>query len=216
MMEVSPTPSDKTLLRRQMAARRRAFQGEAREEEEAACLDHMRTSFNLSAQSSADPSVVQPVRDPSPALCVAGYMADDGELNITPILLWLQTLGCRLALPCIEDDGSLIFKEWDGTSLVTGRYGIKEAEGDPCEPDLILVPLLACDNHGARLGRGGGYYDRWLGSRGANVYRLGVAFSFQCVDTVPIEAHDQRLDGILSATGYRQCRPHPEDARLWL
>jgi len=224
MMEASPTPSDKTLLRRQMSARRRAFQGTVREEEEAACLDRMRTCFNLNAQSSvqssvqsaAHSSVAQPAPDPSPALCVAGYMADDGELNVAPILLWLQTLGCRLALPSAHDEGALIFREWDGTSLVTGRYGIKEATGDPCEPDLILVPLLACDDHGARLGRGGGYYDQWLASRGTNVYRLGVAFSFQCVDTVPVEAHDQRLDGILSAKGFRQCRPHPHDARLWL
>jgi 5-formyltetrahydrofolate cyclo-ligase len=69
-------------------------------------------------------------------------------------------------------------------------------------PDLIVTPLLAFDRRGGRLGQGGGYYDRTFAALPEAV-RIGFAYAGQQVDRLPIEAHDIRLHGVLTETGYR-------------
>ncbi len=69
-------------------------------------------------------------------------------------------------------------------------------------PDLILTPLLAFDGAGGRLGQGGGYYDRTFAAL-PEAIRIGLAFAGQEIAAVPMASHDQRLDGVLTESGYR-------------
>lgn len=109
----------------------------------------------------------------------------------------------RVLLPVVEGD-ELRVKEYTGSAnLNAGAFGILEPEGAPFTDysvvDLIVVPGVAFDAAGGRLGRGRGYYDRFLKNSGlAGVYKIGIAFSFQLVDRVPVEQHDIRMDEVLT------------------
>jgi 5-formyltetrahydrofolate cyclo-ligase len=76
---------------------------------------------------------------------------------------------------------------------------------EPVTPDLILTPLLAFDVEGGRLGQGGGYYDRTFAAL-PDAIRIGVAYAGQAVERVPMQAHDVRLDGVLTEAGYRSIK----------
>jgi 5-formyltetrahydrofolate cyclo-ligase len=105
-----------------------------------------------------------------------------------------------LAFPRMEG-GAMSF--WTARSLsAPGAMGVREPEGgQPAPPpDLILVPGLAFDRGGHRLGRGGGYYDRWLASAPA-AFRLGVCFSRQVVEALPRETHDCPVEAVLTENG---------------
>ena len=104
------------------------------------------------------------------------------------------------------------------TTLTNGAAPLpRDAAGVPAPgpdapeltPDLVVVPLLAFDGAGARLGQGGGYYDRTLAAlRAAGpVVALGLAYAGQEVARLPVEAHDQRLDAVLTEAGLRRFAP---------
>jgi 5-formyltetrahydrofolate cyclo-ligase len=79
-------------------------------------------------------------------------------------------------------------------------------------PDVVIVPLLAYDGYGGRLGQGGGYYDRTLAAlRRANpeTRAIGIAFSAQAVERLELEPHDERLDGVLTEAGYTPAMKDP-------
>lgn len=94
---------------------------------------------------------------------------------------------------------SLVWHSWQPTdSLQTGKYGILEPQPnapkiDPTTADLILVPAVACDRRGYRLGYGGGFYDRLLSSK-FDVPTIGVVFDFACVTLLPIDPWDIPLN----------------------
>ena len=96
--------------------------------------------------------------------------------------------------------------------MATDRYGVSfPAAGQTLTPQFILVPLLAFTPNGDRLGYGGGYYDRTLAalrSDGA-VFACGVAFAGQEVAELPTDAHDAKLDGILTETGFKAFQVSP-------
>ncbi len=83
--------------------------------------------------------------------------------------------------------------------LEDGKYGIKEPKGntfiDPSELDLLIIPLVAFDNKNNRIGYGGGYYDRYLQRYKGNT--IGLGYSFQKVDIIPIDIYDKPLDNII-------------------
>jgi 5-formyltetrahydrofolate cyclo-ligase len=95
-------------------------------------------------------------------------------------------------------------KAWDG-SFLTGPFGILEPDPAatravaPSEIDCVIVPGLAFDREGYRLGRGKGYYDRFLAGLGPRAARIALAFDRQITDRVPREPHDQKVDLVLSA-----------------
>ena len=101
-------------------------------------------------------------------------------------------------------NAALVFHRWrPGDPLVSGAHGTFEPHRQTlvCAPDILLVPLLAFDGAGRRLGYGGGYYDRSLGafsSQGVPVLAVGVAFSAQEVQDLPEEDFDMRLDWIVT------------------
>ena len=124
----------------------------------------------------------------------------------TDVLSWwpvLRRRGSVVGFPRARG-GCLSFHAVEGLGqLERGPWGVAEPVGKlpVLEVDLVLTPLLAVDVRGNRLGRGGGFYDRYF-ARWGKVYRLGVAYTFQVVEAVPCEAHDQRLHAWVTQDGY--------------
>lgn len=133
---------------------------------------------------------------------VAGYWPMGDEIDPRPLMQRLEETGCRLALPVVAARGqALDFRAFSfGDALEPGPHGTVHppAAAAPLVPELLLVPLLAFDRRGFRLGYGGGYYDRTLESlrRKGHVRAVGLAFAAQEVPAVPVDGHDQRLDAI--------------------
>lgn len=137
---------------------------------------------------------------------VAGYLAMGTELDPAPVMLALHGLGIGLCVPVVEGKGRpLAFRVWTpGCETVEGTFGVRIPEdGAAATPDLLLVPLLAFDDEGYRLGYGGGFYDRTLAQlRAAGpVVALGLAFAGQQVEAVPREPVDERLDAVVTERG---------------
>ena len=138
---------------------------------------------------------------------VGGYAALPGEADPHLLLVALQARGAVQALPRVAaKDQSLVFHRWHpGDELHPGAFGVPEplAQTEIVTPNLLLLPLLAYDSKGYRLGYGGGYYDRTLADL-KGVTAIGVAFANQEIPVVPHEAHDMRLDMILTESGLRR------------
>jgi 5-formyltetrahydrofolate cyclo-ligase len=137
----------------------------------------------------------------------AGYRPIRSELDPTPLMLALLGAGCRLCVPVIEGRGlPLRFREWSpGARMMPGTFGTQvPAEGDWLEPDLLVVPCLAFDAAGRRLGYGGGFYDRTLArlrAGGGPVRAIGFGYAAQEVEAVPADEADQPLDAIVTEAG---------------
>ena len=116
---------------------------------------------------------------------------------------WVRQ-GAIAALPVvIEPDAPLAFRAWhDKSTLVPDRYGIPTpADGEFLIPDLILLPLNGFDAAGYRLGYGGGYFDRTLAALSPRPVAVGVGFEINRLESIRPEAHDQRLDWIVTDAG---------------
>ena len=141
-----------------------------------------------------------------PGQIVAVYRAIGSELDVDALSLALSRAGRELCLPVvIEREAAMIFRRWSpGEPLELDEAGVPAPFplAEVVEPDVILTPLLAFDAEGGRLGQGGGYYDRTFAAR-PGALRIGFAYSGQQVDQLPVEAHDIRLHGVLTETGYR-------------
>ncbi|WP_225027651.1 5-formyltetrahydrofolate cyclo-ligase [Xinfangfangia pollutisoli] len=134
---------------------------------------------------------------------LAGYMAMRTEID--PLAAMVAHQG-PVGVPVILGAGQpLKFREWaPGCALVEGAFkAMIPAEGAWLEPEVLIVPLVAYDARGYRLGYGGGFYDRTLEALRAKRPTLAVGFAFaaQELDAVPIEPTDQRLDAIVTETG---------------
>lgn len=143
----------------------------------------------------------------APGTVLAGFSPIKSEISPLPLLRRLAGAGARLALPVIAGRGQpLTMRAWSfGAPLVEGVWGIREPAADAPEvsPDILIVPLLAFDRAGRRLGYGGGYYDRTIARLRAMkpVLALGIAFAAQQIDAVPVTPDDERLDLVLTETG---------------
>ncbi|GLK77230.1 hypothetical protein GCM10008171_24840 [Methylopila jiangsuensis] len=138
---------------------------------------------------------------------VSAFFSVRGEIDAGPLMARLAARGVALALPVIvQKDAPLVFRAWaPGEALEKKRFGLMEppASAPEIAPGLLFVPLAAFDDRGYRLGYGGGFYDRTLErlrARGRAV-AIGLAFAEQRVERVPIDAYDQRLDGVLTERG---------------
>jgi 5-formyltetrahydrofolate cyclo-ligase len=135
---------------------------------------------------------------------LAGYGAIRSEVDPAAILMWAQRIGIASVLPVVGDATTLIFRRYaDGDALTTGAFGTRAPkDGAPeLDPDVLLTPLIAFDRRGNRLGHGGGFYDRGvarLRAKGHQPVLVGLAFATQEVPSIPAEAHDIRLDWIVT------------------
>lgn len=141
------------------------------------------------------------------ALCIGAYHPIQSEISPLPLLRMLQHAKVPLALPVVTDKHApLTFYPYTlGDPLYVGKHGISEpARSQPLLPDMLIVPLLAYDEQGTRLGYGGGYYDRTLQhltQQGITPLCIGIAYSFQHHDDLPREAHDMTLDAVITPDG---------------
>ena len=138
---------------------------------------------------------------------VSGYLAIGSEIDVLPALYELEACNLRAVLPVVLRDGEpLIFRRWrQGLKLESGPLRTRHpaASSPEMKPDLLIIPLLAFDAEGYRIGWGGGFYDRTLIKLRAekSVTAVGAAFSSQQVDKVPREDHDARLDWVVTEAG---------------
>lgn len=146
-----------------------------------------------------------------PARCLVGvYVSDDGEPSLAGTVERLRRNDHSVALPvpaADSEDFSMEFQPWlPDDELVPGRFSI------PCPPvrravvpDVVLVPLVRFDAAGNRMGRGAGFYDRWLARHDA--IAIGTAFEVQRADALTPQPHDVAMQAIVTELGIRFVRP---------
>jgi 5-formyltetrahydrofolate cyclo-ligase len=139
---------------------------------------------------------------------IAGYAAVRGEADPFPLMAALDTQGHALCLPQTRGE-TLVFRSWKpGDPLVVGRFNIPEPDDKARErrPDLVLVPLLAFDASGHRLGYGAGYYDRYLREARSKrtISAIGIAYAGQELPELPHEETDEVLDAVVTEAGVRR------------
>jgi 5-formyltetrahydrofolate cyclo-ligase len=133
------------------------------------------------------------------ATVVAGVWPLGDEIDLRPLLYDLHERGIGAALPETTPRGNpMIFRHWQpDTIMLPERFGTFRPDGPEVQPDLFLVPLLAFDRLGRRLGYGGGYYDRTLPLYPGRP-AWGYAYAAQEVAHLPAEPHDHKLDAIIT------------------
>jgi 5-formyltetrahydrofolate cyclo-ligase len=142
---------------------------------------------------------------PPPGAIIGGFWPLAGEIDTRFLLQALVTRGHVVALPETTAPGkALVFRKWvPGEDLVKGRFNTLHPAGKIMVPDFVLVPLLAFDASGNRLGYGGGYYDRTLAAM-PDAFRLGCAFAAQEFEKLPVEPTDLPLHAVVTELGYRR------------
>lgn len=152
-----------------------------------------------------------PVAMPHPGAVISAFHPYQTEISTLPLLSKLAGEGWRTALPVVIAKATpLVFRAWQpGEPLVSGIWGIQmPPETAPVVvPDVLLVPLLAFDARGYRLGYGGGFYDRTLAGLRAlkPVTAIGIGFAAQQVDSVPHDGLDQRVDFVMTEQATLTC-----------
>lgn len=206
-MKTEPSLQDsKSAIRKSARERRASLADELRQRLDAAINRHL-----LDLAEHLQPSLV------------AAFRAFDGEPDLLPALRELESCGARLALPVVQKDPThaggtggarICLRRWaSGSELRPNRFGILEPVGTLevglAEVDLALVPLVAWDASGGRLGMGASFYDRLFQpfADEPRPLRVGVAYGVQEVDRVPLEPWDVPLHMVLTENGCLDCRP---------
>lgn len=149
------------------------------------------------------------------AALVMGYVAWRGEPDLAPALRWRRCRGGAVALPATDPaTGRILARRWlPGMALRPGPLGIPEPPPEapavaPGEVDLLLLPGVAFDREGYRLGYGGGYFDRWLAEPGLRAESVGVAYAGSLVERLPRAPWDRAAGWLLTeAAGPEPCGP---------
>ncbi|PWR03731.1 5-formyltetrahydrofolate cyclo-ligase [Meridianimarinicoccus roseus] len=161
------------------------------------------------AQATVDPRPAQAalsaLLDGHPDATVAGYMAIRSEIDPLPVMARHARVG-PVCVPVIDGPGlPLRFRQWTPEAeMIDGPFGARvPRDGPDLVPGILIVPLVAFDAAGFRLGYGGGFYDRTLERlRAAGpVLAVGYAFAAQRVEALPRDATDQPLDAVVTETG---------------
>ena len=182
---------DKDQMRRALAAQRSAHH-KAHGEAEAQAL----AEFVLSNADKQLGAISDKI--------IAAYLPMGGELDPRPLMQALRKNGNSICLPvCINEDAPLVFRRYrHNDALLPDDMGIAapRATAQQVTPDIVLLPLLAFDGQGHRLGRGGGFYDRTLAElkKRSDCRFIGLAFDMQMVDKCPIAPHDEALHAVLT------------------
>ena len=125
------------------------------------------------------------------------------EVDVRKAITRLCDYGIDVFLPQVVSDNEMVFRRYDGLdSMHKGAFGIMEPTGflldDIDTINVIVVPGVAFDSFGNRLGRGKGYYDRML-IKMTNSYKIGVCFNFQKLEKIPVEPNDVKMDIVISS-----------------
>ena len=143
-----------------------------------------------------------------PGTIVAGFHPIRSEIDPRPLMAYIGQLGGSLCLPIVLDKETIVFRELiRGAAMVECGFGTvgPDENAKVLNPDILLVPLSVFDRKGGRIGYGAGHYDRAierLEEMGKEPILIGMAFGLQETQDVPVEHHDQQLDGILTETDY--------------
>ncbi|HEX9948168.1 MAG TPA: 5-formyltetrahydrofolate cyclo-ligase [Allosphingosinicella sp.] len=194
MVVPSPSPPGKPELRGEALARRRVY---ARSLEPG-----VRAELERKLAQIVLPRLIG-------ARIVAGYHPLKDEISPYPVLDRLGA-GQRAALPWFLDrDSRMLFRE--APAVEPSPWGVLQpgGEAEALAPDVVLVPLVAADRHGARIGHGKGHYDRALSHlrEGGNVFTIGLAWEHQILDgPIPADPWDVPLDAIATPGEWIDCR----------
>jgi 5-formyltetrahydrofolate cyclo-ligase len=186
MSELTSIDSRKTQIRRDAVARRDALPA----------VERAAAAATIAARPL-------PVAVPSGAI-VSGFSPLKSEINPVPLMRAFAAAGARLALPVVAGRGKpLIMRAWNfGEPLASGVWGIREPPESAPEvfPDILIVPMLAFDRTGHRIGYGAGYYDMTIARlRGMKpVFALGIAYAAQEIAEIPTTPRDAALDLVLT------------------
>jgi 5-formyltetrahydrofolate cyclo-ligase len=187
-------PDDKAAARKLAAANRLSAH------------EKMKVAAPLLLASQSFPAVLEPGFQ-----FLSAFFPFRSEIDTRPLMVRLAGDGWTTCLPIIKGAGEpLIFRRWlPGEPLERGAMDIERpADSAPeVEPDVLIVPLLAFDRLGYRLGYGGGYYDRTLSKLRAKkrIIAIGVAYAAQEAESVPHAAHDQPLDYVMTERSVLKC-----------
>lgn len=185
--------SQKAVLRRQLRQQRQALDATQRADAAAAVGEHLTTL----------PALLK-------ANHIATYFAADGEIDPAVAVRLLRERGKHIYLPVIRERNTLAFALWaPEDELAPNRFGIPEpltqAEAVHAKAlDALLLPLVGWDRRGARLGMGGGFYDRSLQGAGP-VLKIGLAYACQHVPVLPVESWDISLDYVATEEELVDC-----------
>jgi len=144
------------------------------------------------------------------ARTVMGFWSFGSEVETAPLLLRLHEAGTRVALPRIGDGDIVAVAHTPGDPVTPTPFGAMEPSGrdvvDPEDLDAVLVPGVAFDRRGARVGYGGGFYDRFLARTRPGVPAIAIGFALQVVEAVPEGRTDRRVDAIVTEDEVIRCR----------
>ena len=198
-----PASAERRALRREMRRRRRALD-EADRDDAARALSRRLAGTGWFANSRT----------------IAVYLPNDGEISLLPLVARAWSMGKRTYLPRLFGPKLWFLPFHARTALAGNRFAIPE----PVEParqrirplflDLVLLPLVAFDRFGNRLGMGGGYYDRTFEAVRRRAVRrgpklVGVAYEFQKADALPVTDRDVPLDAVVTECAFRRHRRAP-------
>lgn len=147
------------------------------------------------------------------AKSVAVYLAIEGELSLEPTIEYLWSQAVQVLVPCISE-GTMLFATYRSDSkLRSNRFGILEPPKEEAYAvdrfAVVLCPGMAFSKSGDRLGRGGGYYDKFLASSDC-MLKIGVGHSCQLVEKLPVDDHDVKLDAVVTENGWEFVSPRAE------
>ena len=133
---------------------------------------------------------------------IGGYYPVSYEIDLLNFYKELEAKGRKICLPVIKKNNEMDFCFWSCKDLLKlNKYGIPEPEKiKKVIPDILFIPLVAFDKNLYRIGYGGGYYDRYIqkNSNKKNFLKVGIAFSYQKINIVPINKFDKKLDIIIT------------------
>lgn len=184
---IADSPVPRAALRREKLAARMALDEETRAE--------------LSARIEAH---LAALLTPLPPQTLAYCAPVRGEFDARPLASRLIQLGWHAAMPVVTATATpMRFHAWTpAAAMSTDRYGIPiPRDGEEVVPDIVLLPLLAFDAHGFRLGYGGGYFDRTLAAMVPRPRAIGVGFELGRVADIGPQPHDVRLDAVVTEAG---------------
>ncbi len=143
-----------------------------------------------------------------PGANISGFFPIRSEIDPRSLMDALAKRGARICLPVVLDRETICFRELvPGMKLVNTGFGTKGPPEDAAvlDPQILIMPMSVFDKQGGRIGYGAGHYDRAIArliDKGIKLQLIGMAFDCQRIDSVPVEAHDQPLNAVITESGY--------------